>query len=717
MSEHTGHWNGRRRLYAGVMLAVAGLAVLYALTGEPLVFPIDDSYITIHNAKALYEGEDVNFEGVSPLAGSTSVIHLFLVTLLMFVMPPLHAAYVAAWLGIAAYATGLLRLALAFGVSSWRALGVTAIGLLAGLIPHQLLNGLETGLAMAGVTWALAMAVEWTAASRWALCVFCGAMPGLRPELSALSALLLCYLAARSLKDEPAPRTALLIAGYAGAALAVLAPWMLAYYVATGAPYPSTVVAKKLFFAEGTLPFDTRVSWAFEGLSHFAANMGLMLVGVVALSVNRLGLLLLAFFAVFAVTFGASFPGALNHYECRYQYVLAPALVFGLLLILRHRTRALSWAGRALLSLLLVQVILQLPACLDLISSWRANTAHNIMPAVEWCNTNLPPSSRLLVHDVGCISFASRFQLIDMVGLKTPSAIDLHRRFTYPSAGAQRHRAVDEIARSGLTDYLVVLDSWDGIFRIKGGLTKRKWDMQCVYDSDSHYKVYRMVRFKTLSQPVSGVAATNSASGYADAPTSLEASSFEYKDIAGRHHPVLVQMPADAEHATNAPILIYMHGAGGREEQGMKLFPKLRTLLNERSWIFICPRDYEYEDLRVELARRYGKRKLFLSGASAGANSAFKEAAGHTNVYSGLILMCPAVHPTAVDEAGKELAGMPLWLVCGELDRIPVESSRKLYSLLKQMNSPVNYHEIPGGNHDAPCFKIAWEDALRFVQE
>jgi len=100
---------------------------------------------------------------------------------------------------------------------------------------------------------------------------------------------------------------------------------------------------------------------------------------------------------------------------------------------------------------------------------WRGNTQHNILSGCDWCNANLEPGARILLHDVGCMSFATSFPLIDIVGLKSPAAVEKHRQLTYPSAGSGRQAAIDAIASETSPDYAVILDGWDDIYAIKAG--------------------------------------------------------------------------------------------------------------------------------------------------------------------------------------------------------------------------------------------------------
>ena len=193
-----------------------------------------------------------------------------------------------------------------------------------------------------------------------------------------------------------------------------------------------------------------------------------------------------------------------------------------------------------------------------------------------------------------------------------------------------------------------------------------------------------------------------------------------YVDTNGVEHLYLAQEPQVRPIPADTPILIFMHGKGGKEEQGMrKLFPGLRELLDGRGWIYVCPRDGEFEGLRCELVRRYGERTLYLSGASAGGRAALREALQHPAAYAGLILMCPALAPEKLPtfKSDASLLPMPLWMICGEMDLDFAATCRALQAVLTNRQQAVHYFEIPGGDHNAPCSKINWEEALRFVSE
>ena len=68
-------------------------AINLYVQGAP-IFPFDDAYITLHNARVLLTGIEPNYEGVSPLTGSTSPLHLVLLAVFGLLIPLEWADYV-----------------------------------------------------------------------------------------------------------------------------------------------------------------------------------------------------------------------------------------------------------------------------------------------------------------------------------------------------------------------------------------------------------------------------------------------------------------------------------------------------------------------------------------------------------------------------------------------------------------------------------------------
>jgi hypothetical protein len=471
-------------------LLVAACAVHFASTARPF-FPVDDAYITLHNAKVLKAGEDDNFSGVAPVTGTTSPLHLLLVTFMLFAFEPERALLAASWVGVTLYVLGLIRLVWANSGSVIQATLALATGLMAGLTLHQLFNGMETGLAMAGLVWALVLANENRESTWWLRpCVY-GILPFLRPELIVVTVILLAVDISRQNRSHSRTRVLLV------AAIAVLAatPWIVWFSISTGALYPTTIEAKKLFFAEGCLPANLKKAWVFRSLSHFVTTLGALSAGTFFLVRRRLGWAGLVFTVVFVATYYVNFPGALGHYEQRYLYILSPFLLYGILTGLQESSR--FWRASAFMFLALAtgESALRLPRAWETARQNRRFTQAELHGVAEWCSTNLPEGATLLIHDAGFISHATNFNLVDFVGLKTPSSVDYHRRLTWPTCGTQRTLAVHEIARDQRPDYLVMLEDWDRIYRITRGLEERGWRLISLRGGDGDgpaYQVYRL---------------------------------------------------------------------------------------------------------------------------------------------------------------------------------------------------------------------------------
>jgi hypothetical protein len=480
-------------LIAGLVTAAA-VGRLVAL-GSP-VFPVDDAYITLHNVRDLFAPEASPYPEATALHGATSAVHLALIALFSLVLPALWAQYVVGALAALAYALGLFRLGVVRGLSRPEAFLLSLLGLLVAETPHQLLNGLETGLALAAITWALVACVD-PALSRRALLPFlCGLMPFIRPELAAVSGLLLLvwlHAAWRRGRLEGSGLPPGIGRGLGWLLLASV-PLLLWYAVNTGAFVPSTVSAKKYFFAEGCMPWSARWRIFSTGLGGFLGLLGLLVPAALLLPSSRAGLAGLAFILALFGAYLQSFPGAVSHYEHRYLYVIVPFLLYALTSAWSARWRALRYAALGLLGLALLESLVKAPARFAAHEQRIAFTRVELGGVASWMRQNLPPGSRVLVHDAGYVTTDAPFQFIDLVGLKTPSNILVHEKVTWATCGEQMLSALEIITHTEKPDYFVVLKKWDNVYHFTEGLQALGWRLARVDASRgaSAYEVYRL---------------------------------------------------------------------------------------------------------------------------------------------------------------------------------------------------------------------------------
>ena len=427
----------RRLLPLLFTLAVGG--VWLAGSGRPFSFPLDDAYITLHNARALWAGGDANY-GVSPLVGATSLAHLALIALLLPFAGPVGADITACLAGALLYLWGVERLASRHGLSlaATGALMLVAAG--SASLFLQLCNGLETSLVLAGVTWAIVLA-DGDKPSR-ALPLLCGLLPFLHPELGLLSATLMLRQAWRRWQGGEVRAIAMDFA----LAFAAAFPWMLWSWLQTGAVVPNTAAAKIAFFADAQRPLAWKLQTAGEAL---LAGIGLPLLALPFARRSSLALALLVFALVFLGVSLWLYASGLDTYRGRYVVSLLPACLWALS----------AWSGplrvRAVLlwacAVVAIPGVVQAKLLLEALARFTADEA----VAVDWAERNLPHDRTVLVHDAGMSAYASTLKLCDVVGLKTPSAMAVHQALTGRDE-AQRGAAIVRIAASCRPGFAIV---------------------------------------------------------------------------------------------------------------------------------------------------------------------------------------------------------------------------------------------------------------------
>ena len=451
------------------------------------------TYINIHNANVLLGRPTADYAGVPYLIGTTCAPHLFLLSFLSLFLGGNWAAETVALIGAIAYALGLVYLALKHSANMFQLILVLLLGLGMALVPHQLFNGLETGLAMAGLTWTLAFVDDLRPVKRWGFPLLCGQLPFLRPELAAVSVLLFTVRWFVHFNEGRNPVGAFKALGADGfVAAAVALPWIALYMVVTGSPYALTAGVKKAFFAEGAAALAIKLKWSSLAVKSFASDVGFFSLSVPFLFLTRAGWAGLAFMAVFFFAYVIHFPGALGHYEHRYLYVFVPFLVYGPVSCIHHRLKGIRIGANILLLAGVVEALLSLPGGLDVHRNNCNFTAVELKGVTEWCRENLPVSARIMVHDAGYISAETEFSMVDIVGIKTPSNTAIHKKLTGPSGGLKRTEAIHRIALKHRPDFLVVLSGWERIYHIAEGLEQNGWQVALLRYSPRGYGVYAL---------------------------------------------------------------------------------------------------------------------------------------------------------------------------------------------------------------------------------
>lgn len=397
-----------------IPLIFAGLAVVVILAAWPRLFPFDDAYITLHNARSLLHAGDPIFH-VSPLVGATSAVHLACIAAVGMLLPLPTASLLVGAVCTGLYAYGLWRLK--------RHWAVVAIGLLAGYVPVQLLNGLETSMALAAIVWAFVLA------DNKRLPLLLGLMPYIRPDLLFIAA----PLAVRQMRHNPVRVVAL--------SILAAGPFAMWSFLATGLPFPNTAGAKVAFFAEHAEPILTKVSKIFEALvMSSVVILAPGLIGLTRLKAGWCGLVYMTAVLCIALIW---LPGSIFWNDFRYLAPFVPILCYGL--------SALS--GRILIVIAAASALIGGIALSDLRSLLRGQASWFQAAAAV---SKLPPGSTVMVHDIGVVAWANpHVRLVDVVGLKTPSSVETMK---HSDVGPCRWgKALDQIARESRAQYVVVL--------------------------------------------------------------------------------------------------------------------------------------------------------------------------------------------------------------------------------------------------------------------
>jgi hypothetical protein len=474
----------RHALYIAILILFVALFSTAWITNP--VYPIDDAYITLHNAKALLSGYDYNYDNVSPLAGTTSLVHLLLVAMAVPLMGDWSSWFVA-WLATTLLALGTFKLACSYKLTIFNSYLLVAIALTSGLIWYQLLNGLETGLAMAFIVWLLAFVSEAKESSVKACGFLAGLSPFIRPEMIALSGLIILWKTEFLIRKDGNIDQVKILFLYA---LLGFAPFAVFSIWQVGSVFPLTIDAKRAFFSEDSADYAYKLSVVLDGIKIFFSQIGFLSLGLLFLPFTSLGRICLGFMTVFYVVYFLQLPGALHHYFFRYQYILLPLLLIGAVTVLSSEKKFIRILSVGIGLFALSFSAYSFKSNLLYYTNSNSFTKNELEPLAIWTKANIPADQTILIHDAGYIAHFTNFRLVDFVGLKTPTAITFHKQLTNPSSGQKRIDAIEIIAKQAKAHYLIMRDGWEDSFGVARELKARGWTVEMI--RPGAYQTYRI---------------------------------------------------------------------------------------------------------------------------------------------------------------------------------------------------------------------------------
>jgi len=423
----------------------------------------DDSYITLISAQALWSGGIPSYPDTPPLHGVTSPVHVAIVAALLVALSPMGALWASQVIGAAVYVSGLWGLGRNFGLSAPVSLTFVAVGVTAGVVPYHLFSGLETGLALGSVTWTLTLTRR---ASGWSPFLY-GTLPFVRPELGILA--IAC--AAWMVWHQPA-HTRLRVFGLMALSAA---PWLAFTWWGAGSVVPASAAAKAAFVADRCWSTGLKTLVLVWSAKTWAIGLGLASIGIVGLFLRGLSRVYGIVFCAVLVLYTTGLPSHLLKYQHqRYLYAWAPIILFGLLALIKHR---LHESGIVLAVLLGVNAVIVIPTWKE-VQRWHDAFVAEQQALRSWLAENVPPDSRILVTDAGYLAYATEFQLVDAVGLKSPSSADVHLAVTLPSCGRNRGAAMTTIARLTNATHLVTWGEWEASSQTAPAMRSAGWRVQ-----------------------------------------------------------------------------------------------------------------------------------------------------------------------------------------------------------------------------------------------
>ena len=250
-----------------------------------------------------------------------------------------------------------------------------------------------------------------------------------------------------------------------------------------------------------------------------------------------------------------------------------------------------------------------------------------------------------------------------------------------------------------------------------------------------------MSRFAPVTVVRLAVAVTLAAIATVVAAAPQQATGFLDRTVVveGIRYPYQVYVPASYESRSDWPVILFLHGAGERGNDGVgqtevgigsairrdpEMYPAVVVfpqVPDGARWpgaageAAVAALDATLAELNTDANR------VALTGLSLGGNGSWYVGYKYAEKFAAVAPICGWVaaenSPDWVEAANGEeaikmvaerLRDMPIWAFHGEVDGVvPVEGSRYIVEALKEVGSEVRYTELPGTGHNA------WDSAYR----
>ncbi len=198
----------------------------------------------------------------------------------------------------------------------------------------------------------------------------------------------------------------------------------------------------------------------------------------------------------------------------------------------------------------------------------------------------------------------------------------------------------------------------------------------------------------------------------------LKAQGFvqtEYKDAKGTQLRYAILTPAKIKPDTKYPLLISLHGAGGRGTKKWQGNCAANKVLSQPAMrqkypcYIIAPTVGRNERWAgaplaalIELIKSSLKKhpidpaRIYVTGQSMGGAGTYSAILAEPHLFAAAVPVCGRGQP---DQA-KKIVHLPIWIFHGEKDRVvPTQHSREMVEALKKVGGKPIYTEYAGVGH------------------
>jgi predicted peptidase len=223
--------------------------------------------------------------------------------------------------------------------------------------------------------------------------------------------------------------------------------------------------------------------------------------------------------------------------------------------------------------------------------------------------------------------------------------------------------------------------------------------------------------------------------GFLDRTIAVQGTTYKYQ----------VFVPRDWTPHQKWPIILFLHGAGERGEDGLQQtdigiggairsdrsrIPAIVVMPQCRKnvWWFQAPMD----DLAMAALEAASKefhgdpQRTYLTGLSMGGYGTWYLAGKYAGRFAALLVICgglrppeaarksnpelmkwtPPDQPQSYTAAAAKVGKVPVWIFHGaDDDTVPVTESQRMYAAMKTLGGDVHYTEYPGVKH------VSWDRA------